>query len=57
MHPVYRWLTSKEENGVMDSEVKWNFQKYLVSEKGRLAKVIRPKEDPLSDEIVGWIEK
>jgi glutathione peroxidase len=57
MHPVYRWLTSKAENGVMDSEVKWNFQKYLVSEKGILAKVIRPKEDPLSEEIVGWIEK
>ena len=57
MHPVYRWLTSKEENGVMDSEVKWNFQKYLLSEKGKLARVIRPKEDPLSDEIVGWIEK
>jgi glutathione peroxidase len=57
MHPVYRWLTSKDENGVMDSEVKWNFQKYLVDKRGRLVNVIRPKEDPLSDEIVSWIEK
>lgn len=57
MHPVYKWLTLKEENGVMDSEVRWNFQKYLVSEKGRLVSVVRPKEDPLSDEIVGWIEE
>ena len=57
MHPVYKWLTLKEKNGVMDYEVRWNFQKYLVSEKGRLVSVVRPKEDPLSDEIVGWIEE
>jgi len=56
MHPVYKWLTSKKENGVMDSEVRWNFQKYLVSNEGILVSVIRPKEDPLSDEIVRWIE-
>lgn len=55
MDPVYKWLTSKAENGVMDSEVKWNFQKYLVSENGKLDKVINPKEDPMSDEIVSWI--
>ena len=29
MHPLYKWLTSKENNGVKDSEVTWNFQKYL----------------------------
>ncbi|MBN2214280.1 MAG: glutathione peroxidase [Bacteroidales bacterium] len=56
VHPVYQWLTTKEKNGVMDSDVKWNFQKYLISENGRLVKVVRPKEDPFSDEIVGWIE-
>lgn len=55
MDSVYKWLTSKTENGVMDSEVKWNFQKYLVSENGKLDKVINPKEDPMSDEIVSWI--
>src|SRR5210317_2154929 len=26
-HPVYRWLTSKSENGVENSKVSWNFQK------------------------------
>ena len=29
MDPLYHWLTHKTENGVMDSQVKWNFQKYL----------------------------
>jgi glutathione peroxidase len=56
MHPVYQWLTSKDKNGVMDSEVKWNFQKYLINENGELERVVRPKADPLSDEIVNWIE-
>jgi glutathione peroxidase len=53
--PVYQWLTSKSKNGVMDSEVKWNFQKYLIDEKGNLKDVIYSKESPLSDKIVGWI--
>jgi glutathione peroxidase len=26
MAPLYQWLTSKGMNGVMDSDVKWNFQ-------------------------------
>jgi glutathione peroxidase len=55
MHPLYRWLTSKEENGVMDSSVKWNFQKYLIDEEGNLVDVVYSKENPLSDRIVSWI--
>ncbi len=57
MNPVYKWLTSKKENGKMDSEVKWNFQKYLINEKGELVNVIYSKEKPDSPEIVAWIEK
>jgi glutathione peroxidase len=53
MNPVYQWLTSKAKNGVMDSEVKWNFQKYLIDEKGNLVDVISPKENPGSSEKVG----
>lgn len=43
MHPVYKWLTSKELNGFMDSQVKWNFQKYLVNEEGKLVEILDPK--------------
>ncbi len=56
MTPVYRWLTSQKENGKMDSEVRWNFQKYLISENGQLDKVIYTKEKPDAEEIVAWIE-
>jgi glutathione peroxidase len=55
MAPLYKWLTSKKENGIMDSEVKWNFQKYLIDEKGILVDVIEPKEKPNSDKVLAWI--
>jgi len=55
MHPLYKWLTSKELNGVMDSEVKWNFQKYLIDENGKLVDVIYSKEKPNSDKVVAWL--
>ncbi len=55
IHPLYKWLTSKEENGVMDSTVKWNFQKYLIDEEGHLVDVAYSRENPFSDRIIGWI--
>lgn len=54
--PIYAWLTSKSKNGKLDSEVKWNFQKYLIDENGRLVDVIPPKEKPDSEKIISWIE-
>ena len=55
--PIYQWLTQKEKNGVKDSKVKWNFQKYLIDEEGRLVDVVESKKSPMSDEIVKWIER
>lgn len=55
MHPVYKWLTSKELNGVMDSEVKWNFQKYLIDGEGNLIKTLGTKVNPLDEEIISFI--
>jgi len=55
MAPIYQFLTEKSKNGLQDSEVQWNFQKYLINEKGQLEKVINPKESPLSEEIIKWI--
>jgi glutathione peroxidase len=57
MHPVYEWLTQKSKNGVEDSQVKWNFQKYLIDEKGDFVAVFSPKTKPLSEEIVNQIKK
>ena len=56
MHKVYQFLTQKLKNGLQDSEVEWNFQKYLINEKGVLVKVIKPQTLPTDPEIVNWIK-
>jgi len=55
MHPLYQWLTSKAKNGLMDSEVKWNFQKYLIDENGKLIDVLYSKEKPESEKSLKWL--
>jgi len=55
-HPVYQFLTQKAKNGLEDSEVQWNFQKYLINESGELVKVVLPRTLPTDAEIINWIE-
>lgn len=56
MHPVYQFLTQKAKNGVADSDVEWNFQKYLLNEKGQLDMIISPRTLPNDEKIINWIE-
>ncbi|MCF8229864.1 MAG: glutathione peroxidase [Bacteroidales bacterium] len=55
IHPLYQWLTQKEENGVMDAKVKWNFQKFAIDEEGNLVKMFTPRTKPMDEEIIAWI--
>jgi len=55
MDKVYKFLTQKSKNGLQDSEVEWNFQKYLINEQGELIKVLSPRVLPTDAAIVGWI--
>ena len=57
IHPIYSFLTQKDKNGVMDSKVTWNFQKYLINEEGVLEKVISPRTSPVDEEVIDWITK
>ena len=54
--PLYKWLTSKSLNGVVDADVQWNFQKFMIDEQGRLVGFVPPKEKPNSEKITNWIE-
>ena len=56
-HELYRFLTTKAENGLEDNEVKWNFQKYLIDENGKLIRVIQPRMLPDDPSIIEWITK
>lgn len=51
MAPVYKWLTSKAENGVLDAEIKWNFNKFLLDENGKLLNYFESKVAPMSEEL------
>ena len=55
MHPLYQWLTNKEQNGFEDSSVSWNFQKYLIDENGNLVKVLKPRTAPDDESIIAWL--
>ncbi len=56
MNEVYKFLTQKDRNGYIDSEVTWNFQKYLIDANGQVVHVIEPKTLPTDDIILAWIE-
>jgi glutathione peroxidase len=51
--PIYKWLTHKDQNGVLDAEVKWNFNKFLLDEHGKLIAYFPSKVTPMSEEITG----
>lgn len=55
--PIYQWLTEKAHNGFQDSDVKWNFQKYLINEKGELVAMFAARTSPTSSEVIAAIEK
>ena len=50
-HPLYSWLTNKNENGRKNSSVKWNFQKYLLNEDGELIDYYYSITSPTSSKI------
>ena len=50
--PIYKWLTHKSENGVLDSEIKWNFNKFLLDENGYLLQYFPSSVEPVSEEII-----
>jgi len=56
MHPLYQYLTQKSLNGLADSEVTWNFQKYIIDEEGFLIKILPPKIPPMDTQFMKWLD-
>lgn len=52
MHPLYKFLTKKVLNGVMDSEVRWNFHKYVLDERGLLLAAFGSGVSPLDESVL-----
>ena len=54
--PIYKWLCSKTENGVLDAEIKWNFNKFILDENGKLLAYFPSNVKPDSEEILKFLK-
>ena len=56
IHPLYKFLTSKETNPDFGGDIKWNFSKFLVDKNGKIIARFEPKVTPESDPVIQAIE-
>jgi len=54
IHPLYAWLT---QHSVLKSEVKWNFEKFLISKNGKILGRYGSKVTPQDPDLLQDIEK
>jgi glutathione peroxidase len=68
IHPLFKWLVERsnemaggisEENisrkKFLEDPITWNFTKFLIDEKGKLITVIHNKTNPMSDEVLKYL--
>jgi len=55
-HTIYQWLTKKKYNNKSNSSVRWNFQKYLVNDKGELVDYFYSITKPNSSKITKYLK-
>ncbi|MFT4737994.1 MAG: glutathione peroxidase [Cyclobacteriaceae bacterium] len=55
-HPIYQWLTQKDQNGIGDYKVKWNFNKFLIDEEGKLIDYFPSGVNPYDKEILNHLD-
>jgi glutathione peroxidase len=55
-HPIYAELTTVADGEGETGDVKWNFEKFLVSPTGEVVGRFRPLVEPQSPELVSAIE-
>lgn len=56
MHPLYQFLTDKDKNGVLNANVTWNFQKFLIGPDGKVVASFKPTTKVESPEVQEAIE-
>jgi glutathione peroxidase len=55
MAPIYKFLTEQAAKKGMENPVTWNFGKFLLDENGNLIATFSPKTQPMSDEIMKYL--
>jgi glutathione peroxidase len=56
MAPIYQWLTQKSKNGVVDANISWNFNKFLLDENGKMIAYFPSNVKPDSEEILSRVK-
>jgi glutathione peroxidase len=56
-HPLYRRLTAVADAEGVAGDVRWNFEKFLVSPSGEVVARFRPPTEPEDDELVSALER
>jgi len=54
--PLYQFLTSSVENGVLDAPIKWNYQKFIIDKNGFLKFSISPRTSVNDEEFLQSLE-
>lgn len=54
--PVFQYLCHKEENGVLDATISWNFNKFIIDENGKLLAHFDSDITPESPELLKYIQ-
>ena len=54
-HPLFRILTDNPNTGT--SNIKWNFEKFIIDKKGNVIERFRSRIEPESDELISVIER
>ncbi|MCU0387777.1 MAG: glutathione peroxidase [Chitinophagaceae bacterium] len=54
--PFFKWLTNKSENGVLDANISWNFNKFLLDENGKLLQHFSSNVEPMSEAITKYLQ-
>src|SRR4030095_4204832 len=56
IHPLYKFMTSKETNSDFGGDIKWNFSKFLLDKSGKIIARFEPAVKAESDTVVQAIE-
>ena len=56
IHPLYKFLTSKETNPGFEGDINWNFEKFLVGRDGKVVKRFSPRVKPNAPEVLEAIQ-
>jgi glutathione peroxidase len=56
MAPIFKWLTQKAENGVLDANIGWNFNKFLLDENGQLIQHFASRVEPTDEAITKYLK-